>query len=194
MFLTAQPQRIDPPPDIRGISINILPTAEADGILAYERAGGRVEVPVAVIAQPGLFIKVLTLHSKRLGHLCDRQRYHAAQGVVGGRPDDVAVGPGQLAGQAVDVVVIIIDPAVAVNKGQRFEGAGVIDIFAGRLVLEAFGQKGVTVPGKEGAFAFNGLDAPAAQGIIAEADGAVVGGADAALKSISSYKKTVSVF
>jgi hypothetical protein len=75
----------------------------------------------------------------------------AALGVVVGGPDDVAVGSGQFPGQAVGIVVVIVESAVGVNEGQGFEGAGVVDVFPGRLVFALFGEQGVAVPGKEGA-------------------------------------------
>ena len=116
---------------------------------------------MAVVAQPGFFVKVLALEAQRLGDFVDQQLFNPAMGVIGGRPDDVTAGFGQLAGQTVDVVVIIVDLAVAVNQGQGLEGARVIDVLTGRLVLVALGEQGVAVPGIEGALAVNGLDAAA---------------------------------
>ena len=93
-----------------------------------------------------------------MGYFIDQELLHPSQGVVSCRPDDVAVGSGQFLGQAVDVVVIIVDLAVAVNRGQGFEGAGIVDVFANRAVFELFAEQGVTVPGEEGALVVGGRD------------------------------------
>ena len=70
---------------------------------------------MAVVAQPGFFVKVLALEAQRLGDFVDQQLLHPAMGVVGGRPDDGAAGVGQLLGKAVGIVVIIVDLIAAVN-------------------------------------------------------------------------------
>jgi hypothetical protein len=113
--LTAQPYRIDPPPHIGCIGIDIFPAGKADGVLAYEKAAGRVKVPVAVVAQAGFLVVVLALQAKRFGPLRRSEVFKTAQGIVGGRPDDGAAGVGQLLGQAVGIVVIRVDLIAAGN-------------------------------------------------------------------------------
>ena len=70
---------------------------------------------MAVVAQAGFLVEVLALQAKRLGHFVGQKFLKTALGVVGGRPDDGAAGVGQLLGQAVGIVVIIVDLIAAVN-------------------------------------------------------------------------------
>jgi hypothetical protein len=131
---------IHPTPNIWGVGINIIPTGKADRVLAYERADVRIKVPVAVVAQPDLLIPVLALQAKRLGHFINPEPFKAAQGVVGGRPDDSPLGAGQLLGQTVNVIVIVIELFVRVNDREWLEGALVIDVFAYLLMVDALGD------------------------------------------------------
>jgi len=71
-------------------------------------------------------------------------------------------------------MVIIVDLAVAVNDGQGFEGAGVVDVFPGRAVFELFRQERITVPLEERSYAIDRLDVAAAQGVVGHGDARVV--------------------
>ncbi len=86
----------------------------------------RIKVPVAVVAQPDLLIPVLALQAKRLGDFINLEPFKASQGVVCGRPDDPPFGAGQLLGQSVDVIVIVIELFVCVNDREWLEGARVV--------------------------------------------------------------------
>jgi hypothetical protein len=99
-----------------------------------------IKVPVAVVAQPDLLIPVLALQAKRLGHFVHAEPLKAAHGIVSGRTDDSPFGAGQLLGQSIDVIVIVIELFVRVNDREWLEGARVIDVFAYLLMVDALGD------------------------------------------------------
>jgi hypothetical protein len=139
----------------------------------------RIKIPVAVVAQPDLLIPVLALQAKRLGHFVHAEPLKAAHGIVSGRPDDSPFGAGQLLGQSVDVIVIVIELFVRVNDRQRLEGARVIDVFA-IMIAGPLGDQGIAVPGEQGLPVADGFVAAAAQGIVAHGDGLCIRAFDGA--------------
>ena len=147
--------------------------------MADERTDPGIEVAVAVVAQVQFGIVILALQAQRLGDLVHRDLCDPAQVIVRRRPDDLAVGSGQFPGQAVGIVVIVIDLAVAVNSGQRLEGVRIVDVLAGRLIFEALGEQGIAGPGEKRPFPVDGLAAASAKGIVGHGDVGGIGRAGA---------------
>ena len=120
--LAGQSQRVYPTEWIGGVLLEIAPAGQSDGIFRDKPPATRVVIPVSVVVQPRLVVKVLPLEPNRIpeprlpSRLADRL-LGFAPGLVLRRPGDPPLMVRQLLRRA--QVVALVERDLFSRKGLR---------------------------------------------------------------------------